>query len=163
MAEKLADLRRDFDRLFASPHPGPSEKRENLLSIQLSGDLYGLRAREIAGVLRAGPLVTLPSRSPGLMGVVGYRGTILPVYGLATLLGYEQTRRAPRWLALCGERGTLALAFEELEGYVPVPAASFYAPDRSSRNYVDRFARIEETVRAIISVPAILGAIKGGP
>lgn len=162
-ARRLAQLRRDFDQAFTDPHQDEAEDVENLLAIRLQEDLYGLSTREIAAVERAGSVVPLPSRSQGLIGIVGRRGAILPVYGLASLLGYERSREAPRWLVVCGEGGTLALAVSELEGYVQVAKGNFHPPDRDPRKHVHRFARVGETVRAIISVPSILEAIQGGP
>ena len=161
-ARRLARLQRDFDQAFAVPHRDEAEDVESLLAIRLQEDPYGLSTREIAAVERAGSVVPLPSRSQGLIGIVGHRGAILPVYGLASLLGYERSRKAPRWLVVCGEGGALALAVSELEGYVQVAKGNFHVPDRDPRKHVHRFARVGETVRAIISVPSIVAAIQGG-
>lgn len=159
---RLAELRRDFDRAFADPYPDEPEEVESLLAIRLQEDPYGLLVGEISAVDRAGSIVPLPSRSPGLIGIAGYRGAILPVYGLASLMGYERSPESPRWLVVCGKREPLALAVSELEGYVQVPKGSFHAPDQKARKHVQRFARIGETVRAIVSVPSVLEAIQGG-
>ena len=161
-ARRLAQLRRDFDQAFAAPHEVEVEDVENLLAIRLQEEAYGLSTREITAVERAGSIVPLPSRSQGLIGIVGHRGAILPVYGLASLLGYDRSREAPRWLVVCGKRESLALAVGALEGYVQVAKGNFHPPDREARKYVHRFARVGDAVRAIVSVPSILEAIQGG-
>ena len=158
---RIEELRRDFDRAFAEPYPDEPEEVESLLAIRLQEDPYGLIVGEIAAVDRAGSIVPLPSRSPGLIGIAGFRGAILPVYGLASLLGYERSPESPRWLVVCGKREPLALAVSELEGYVQVPKGSLHPPDREARKHVQGFARIGETVRAVVSVPSILEAIQG--
>ncbi len=159
--KRAAALREEFDRSFASPLAETQGEVEHVLAIRLKGDLYGLRVREVDGVERSGLIVPLPSDSPGLLGIVGSRGAILPVYDLGALLGYEGSQQTPRWLVLCGKRDSLALAVE-LQGYATLPAASFYAPDGNSRQHVERFARIGEAVRAIVSVPSVIRVIQEG-
>jgi purine-binding chemotaxis protein CheW len=160
-APKIDLLRREFDRVFASPDREKGEEVENILAIRVSGDPYGLSVREIQAVMKSVPVLPLRSRSPGFLGIAGYRGGILPVYRLSTLLGHEASREAPRWLAVCGERDAIALAFEVLEGYLLVPGKSFYTPEASPRKHVDRFARIGESARGIIRVAPVLDAIRG--
>ncbi len=160
-AKRVVELREEFDRSFASPFAETREEVDHVLAIRLRGDPYGLRVREIDGVERSGAIVPLPSESPGLLGIAGYRGAILPVYDLGVLLGYEGGREAPRWLVLCGKRDPLALGVEELDGYVSVPISSLHAPDRNPRRHVERFSRIGDTVRAIVNVSSIIGVIQG--
>lgn len=153
---KLAALRQDFDQVFAGPYAAQAEERESLIALRIEGDRYGLSVREITGVAVAGKLVALPSRSPGLLGLTGIRGAIVPVYSLATLLGYSKVGETVRWLALSGVKESLALALGEFEGYIRVPKSAFHAPDREARRHVHRFVLAGEAIRAIVNVSSIL-------
>lgn len=155
-------LHEEFDRSFATPFAETRIEVEQILAIRLKGDLHGLRVREIDGVERAASIVPLRADSPGLLGLSGYRGAILPVYDLGALLGYEEAREAPRWLFLCGKGDPIALAVVEFAGYVTVPATAFHAPHGSPRRHVERFARIGDAVGAIVSVPSIVRGIREG-
>jgi purine-binding chemotaxis protein CheW len=155
-------LREEFDRSFAAPSAETRIEVEPILAVRLKGDLHGLRLHEIDGVEKAAPIVPLRADSPGLRGLSGYRGAILPVYDLGALLGYEEAREAPRWLFRCGKGDPIALAVEEFAGYVTVPATAFHAPYGRPRRHVEQFARIGDAVAAIVSVPSIVGGIREG-
>jgi hypothetical protein len=149
-AARLADLRQDFDQVFAAPVADQAQEQESLIALQIEGDLYGLSVREITGVAVAGKMVPLPSRSRGLLGLTGIRGAVLPVYSLAVLLGYPKAGESVRWLAL-----------GEFEGYVRVPKTALHAHDREARKHVHRFAQAGEVVRAIISVASVVSSLQG--
>ena len=155
-------LREDFDRTFAAPFAETRIDVEQILAVRLKGDLIGVPVREIDGVERAAPVVPLPSDHPGLLGLSGYRGAIVPVYDLGALLGYEEALRAPRWFFLCGKGDPLALAMDELPEYRTVPTTAFHAPYGNSRRHVQGFARIGDAVGAIVSVPSIVRGIREG-
>jgi chemotaxis signal transduction protein len=158
---RLADLRRDFDQVFAAPAAGQAQDEENLIAFRVGDDLYGLSVREITGVAVAGRLVALPSRSPGLVGLAGIRGAVIPVYSLAVILGYPKAGETVRWLALSGEKEPLALALGDFEGYLRVPTSDLHVPDRASRTHVHQFARTGGVVRAIVSVASVMSSIQG--
>jgi chemotaxis signal transduction protein len=159
-AARLRALRQDFDQGFAAPDAAPALEQENLIAIRIQGDRYGLSVREIRGVAVAGKLVALPSRSPGLLGLTGIRGAIIPVYSLAVLLGYPKAGGAPRWLALCGANEPVALGLGDFEGYVRVPTSALLPPDRKGRAHVHRFVQAGDIVRAIVSVASVLSSIQ---
>lgn len=160
-AQRVAELRRAFDEAFASPPRAKTEEVEDLLTFRIEGNPYGLSIREIAGVAAAGERVPLPSGRPGLLGITGLRGALVPVYSLPVLMGYGPSRTSPRWLALCGARDPLALALGDLDGYARIPGTALHVPDREPRKHVHRLARIGETVSAIISVSSIVSEIIG--
>jgi len=160
-AARLAKLRQDFDQVFAEPIAPKSQEEENLIALRIGGDCYGLLVREIGAVAAAGKLVALPSRSPGFVGITGIRGSVVPVYSLAVLLGYPKQEEAFRWLALAGAKESLALGLGDYEGYLRVPKAALYAPDRAARRHVESFAQTGGRVRAIVSVASIVSSIQG--
>ncbi len=159
-AARLTALRQDFDQVFAAPYAVQAEEHESLITLRMGGDRYALSVREITSVAVAGKLVALPSRSPGLLGLTGIRGAVVPVYSLSVLLGYPKAAETVRWLALCGAKEPLAFALGDFEGYVRVPNSAFHAPDREARKHVHRFAQAGEVIRAIVNVSSLISEIQ---
>lgn len=159
-SERVAELRRAFDESFAAPPRSGREETEDLLCFRIRGDAYAFRVREIAGVALAGRVAPLPSRTHELLGVSGHRGSLVPVYSLAGLLGYAQGRESPRWMALLGDREPLGLALGELEGFMRVPRGDLHVPGREPGRHVDQFARSGPVVRAILKAASIAAAVR---
>jgi chemotaxis signal transduction protein len=121
VADRLAQLRNDFDRSFAAPARRSDAEHAELLAVRAGGRPYALRLSQTAGLYPDRPVTPLPGPVPALLGVAGFGGVILPVYDLAALLGHPVPDRA-RWLVLAAGTPPLALAFHELDGHVRVPA-----------------------------------------
>ena len=156
-----AELRKSFDESFARPHQHTAPDVEDFLAIRVAGDAYALRLREISGII-AGPKVTpVPASAPGFLGLAGIRGGVVPVFGLAPLLGYEQASAESRWMGLCGTEDLIALAFPDLEGFLRLPKSSVLPDEtiRAGRRYVNEVARTDAGPRAIVAVPLVVAAI----
>ena len=123
---KLDALRREFDQVFAAPPPLEAEIRESLIVLGLGEASVALRLSEIKGLHALPPLMPLPAASPGLLGLAGFRGKIVPTYDLSALLGQGEGDR-PRWMVLYGEtlRG---LAFTEVREHLHVLPDEIHAP-----------------------------------
>jgi len=161
-SDRVAELRRAFDESFAAPLSSGREEADDLLCFRIRGDSYALRICEIAGIAPAGRVVPLPSRSSGLLGIAGHRGSLMPVYSLAELLGYGPGRETPRWMAFVHARDPLALALGDLEGFQRVPRRDLHVPGREPSKHVDQFARSGPVVRAILKVASIVTAVSEG-
>jgi purine-binding chemotaxis protein CheW len=160
---RLADLRRDFDQVFAAPHAGQAKDEENLIGLRIEGDHFGLSVLEIVGVAVAGKIVAMPCRSPGFLGLTGIRGAVIPVYSLAVLLGYPKAEEDVHWLAVCGAKEPLALAWGSFEGYLRISRTDSHASDRDARRHVHRFVQAGDVVRAIVSIASVVSSIQGTP
>jgi chemotaxis signal transduction protein len=158
-----ADLREAFDLSFASPPP-VRDGVEDILTIRVAGEPYAVRLCEISGLVTGRNVVRVPSPTPGLLGLTGLRGSLVPVFGLASILGCGQTPGAPRWMILCGIEETIALAFADFESYLRPPKSSFHEDLNpvNARGYVRQAVSIQGVVRAVIAVPAIVTAIREG-
>ncbi len=158
---KADGLRQAFDLSFASP-PSALEEVEDILTIRVAGDPYAIRLSEIAGLIVGRRVVPVPSVTPGLLGLAGIRGGLVPVFGLASILGCGQAPGSPRWMILCGAEEPVALAFADFENYLRMPKSSFHEdgnPSATSR-YVKQAVSIRGVVRAVIGIPAIMAAIR---
>ena len=96
---------------------------------------------------------------PGLLGVAGIRGGVVPVYGLYALLGYATPATPPRWFVLAGER--VGLGFGELDGYLRISKSDIaQVPSESEERHVRETVRIGAIPRAILSIPSVVETIK---
>ena len=162
---KSAKLRQAFDHSFALPPSQASPEVEDLLTIRLAGDPYAIHLRDIAGMVAGRRVVPVPAVTPDLLGLAGIRGGIVPVFGLASILGYGPAPGSPRWMILCGTEEPIALAFSDFEGYLRLPTSALHADEnfRATRQhvkYVNQVASTQGGVRAVISIPLIVATIR---
>jgi chemotaxis signal transduction protein len=143
-------LRRDFDATFAVPPPVQGVYHD-LLSIRIAGESFAVRRAEVTALLVGKRVVKLASDGHGLLGLVGIRGGVLPVYDLAFFLGVSRSE-GRRWLILSGEP-SIALAFDEFERQVRVPDASVALPsDLQRRELVGAVATVEDAPRPVLDL-----------
>lgn len=159
---KVAKLREAFDRSFALPPPPASQEVEDLLTIRVAGDPYAIRLCDIAGIVTGGKMVAVPAATLDLLGLAGIRGDIVPVFGLASILGYSQPPESPRWMILCAADESIALAFSDFEGYIRIPKSALHADEtlRATRQYVSQVGSTDAVARSVISIPLILARIQ---
>lgn len=157
-----ANLRLEFDRSFTLPPASAAEEVEDLLAIRVAGDPYVIRLREISGMMAGRTVVPVPAATPDLLGLTGIRGGVVPVFGLASILGYAQGSGEPRWMILCGAEDPLALAFSDFEGFLRLPKSSVHADEslRVTRHHVSEVASTEAGVRPVIGVSLVVAALR---
>lgn len=165
---KAAKLRQAFDLAFALPPPQASQEVIDLLTIRVAGDPYAILLREIAGVVVGRTVVPIPAVTLDLLGLAGIRGAVVPVFGLASILGYAgPASGSSRWMILCGAEDPIALAFSDFEGHLRVPKSSLHADEnpRATRvgrgsQYVNQVASTDAGVSAVISIPLVVATIR---
>ncbi|HLL82409.1 MAG TPA: chemotaxis protein CheW [Longimicrobium sp.] len=157
--DKLSELRRAFDESFAAPRATPGGDHLDVLSIRVGGGTFALRTASLAGIAPRPRLLSLPGSVPGLLGLAGQKGAVVPVYGLAALLGMRADERW-RWLAL--RAGPVAFAFDELERFlrVPIDAVHPLAPGAGSREHVKEAIRTEGTLLPLVDLDSVMTHIE---
>jgi purine-binding chemotaxis protein CheW len=150
-------LRREFDRSFSEAPRPAGEPAEDFLSIHAGAEAYAVRLVEVVGLYVDRQIVALPSPLPELQGVVGIRGSISPVYDLASLLGHP-SGDAGRWLLLTGRNTTIALAFSEFDGHFRSTARDVARQDvgQASGRHVHGAVRVGGGVRSIINLVSLV-------
>lgn len=146
---RVEELRAEFDLAFAEPAARNDAELVDLLAIRVGTGAYAARLAEVSGVYAQKKIVALPARVPELLGVVGLREGIVPVYSLRSLLGYAREEQPSRWILVAGKAEPVALCFDALEGYVRVPKSELAAT-----------VRINEELFAVLSMSSLIASIK---
>ena len=162
LAARVRALKEAFDRSFAEPAAPDQAVRIDLALIRIGTEPFALRLDEIGGLHADKVLRRLPGSDTALLGLAGFRGTILPVYGLAPLIG-RQPDAAPRWLVLAAA-AQVALAFGQFEGHLRVgsDAIQQHRPIGGSAEALVRafVATGSGPGRPLLDIPSILTAIE---
>lgn len=150
-------LRREFDRSFSEAPRPAGEPAEDFLSLHAGAEAYAVRLVEVTGLYADRQIMALPSPLPELQGIVGIRGSISPVYDLASLLGHP-SGDAGRWLLLTGGNATIALAFSKFHGYFRATARDVARQDagHASGRHVHEAVRVGGGVRSIINLVSLV-------
>jgi purine-binding chemotaxis protein CheW len=157
---RAAALRAEFDRSFAvAPHPAVTVV-EDLLAIGLKGDPYLLRLADVSGLYADKRLMWLPSSVAALLGIAGFRGTVLPVYDLGMLLGKPRTV-APRWSVVDANR-RVAFAFEAFSGFLRARPETIVPDAREAPGRHVRDVLQGDLIRPIVDLTSILETLDRG-
>lgn len=159
MPGQASELARAFDADFARPASGlQAPDVEDLLAIRIGDTGYALAHQELGGVFTDKPVTPLPGGVPGLLGISGFRGALVPVYDLAALLGTARSE-AVRWLVTVAA-APVALGFAQFERLVRVPREAVAAQAGAAKGYARRAVRIDNELRPILDLASIVEAIR---
>jgi chemotaxis signal transduction protein len=155
-----AELRENFDLGFSKPPAPENSSIEDLLAIRLGTHAFALRLSQIAGLFAGKKVTSVPGGDATLLGIAGFRGSIVPVYDLEKLIGHAGGK-PPRWVVIAAA-APIALAFEAFEGQLRVPLASITSPDAQehSDSLTLGLVQSERGLRPIIHLPSVLDVIK---
>lgn len=151
--DRATRMRREFDGVFAAPPRLAPDTLLDLVTMRLGGHAHAVRVVELAGLFVDRNIVPVPSQSPGLLGIVGLRGGLLPVFDLGALLGYPAAAD-PRWLMVAVPR-PVAFAFEAFDGHVRV-ATTAVAPAGDASLHVRDVVRHGAEIRPIVQLSSVI-------
>ncbi len=156
--DRAVAMRQAFDEAFARPR----EEREATIGMlilrvrttELACSLEGLAGFEVDR--RLVPLVGGP---PGLLGLAGVRGKLVPVYSLAALLGLGD--ETGRWLALARGAEPVALSFHGLERFLRVPRTAVHLgqPASGVAHHISGLLRVGSGSYNLLDLPSVLAAV----
>ena len=160
-ASRAAKLRLAFDQAFAEPVRLDTAVKELLLAVRVGTQSLAIRLSEINGLFADKMVTPVPGGHAALRGIAGFRGAIVPVYDLKTVLG-EASDAPPRWLVTAAA-APVALAFDAFERQLEIPREAILprASVADIRGFAREFVGAKEFVGPIIHLPTILEAIDG--
>lgn len=115
MTETAQRLRRDFDSAFSRPSGLRERTGDELVEVEARGERYALRLAQVGALFAAPAVRPVPGPFAELLGLAGYRGTLVPVFDLAALLGRPGST-SPGWVALHRGADAVAFAFDRFVG-----------------------------------------------
>jgi chemotaxis signal transduction protein len=158
-AQRVAELRREFDRSFAIPPPSEVSAKQDLLAIRLGEQHFALRLFDVASLFVERKITPVPGAGVFLLGIAGFRGAIAPVYDLQRLLGFP-AGRASRWLVIAAT-ASVGFAFAAFEGQLRVPAAAITPQQRDdTQSLTTSVVQADGVLRPIIEISRALKAIQ---
>jgi purine-binding chemotaxis protein CheW len=143
-------LRRRFDESFAAPSGSNPESVEALLAIRVGADPCALRLSQISGLSAGLKIAPVPSPIASLLGIVGVRGAMAPIYDLGALLGYPRVAR-PHWTVFVRTPQTVGFAFETFESHLQIPVTSV----------MGETVRAAGALRRMIDMHSVVAMLKG--
>jgi chemotaxis signal transduction protein len=160
VAERAVALRLAFDRAFVEPIRFDATLKEDLLAVRIGAQAFAIRLSEITGLFADKKITPVPGSHAALRGIAGFRGAIVPVYDLQTLLGHPNAQSS-RWLVIAAA-APVALAFEVFGGQLRVSRDAILPQPSGpeSRGYAREFVRTPNFVGPIMHLPSVLDAIK---
>jgi purine-binding chemotaxis protein CheW len=156
-ASRAAEMRHAFDRSFAGPEAERRDDSEALLTVRVAGTRYAFQLPELAGLFVDRTIMPMPSSARGLVGLVGIRGAVVPVYALGELLGHSPSAQSTRWLVLA-RASAVAFAFDEFDGHVSVPRAHIVPAGGADalRTHVHALVHLGDAVHPIVDLSHLI-------
>ena len=162
-SQNLMKMKNDFDTMFTIPVKNESLEFVNLLTIKFGENYFALKTSEISGLFRNKKVVPLPSENQEFLGISGIQGQSVPVYSLASLVGFnETTQEQVRWLVVSGQKNKVGWAFDNLKGYMQLPSTELFVPHQTDklREHVSGAVRIDSKIGYVLSISSMLKSIK---
>jgi len=167
-ASRAAELRSAFDHSFSVADGGLSEPdraaQVDVLTIRVADQRYALRLSEVQAVHAERRLVAVPAPAPELLGLVGLRGLVVPIYDLRLLLGHA-AGPAPRWLALARAASPIGFAFDSLEAHLRLSSHDIVMPNPSEARATSPApgsAVTPDGPRPLIHLPSLIERVTRG-
>jgi purine-binding chemotaxis protein CheW len=135
----------------------PADVTLSLLLFRVADEHFALDLASIEEAIALSDLVPVPTREPHLLGVVDWRGELLPVYSPSRVLGLESVPDAITLVLRDGER-RVGLAVDEVEDVLDVPAEQLRpAPVRGAAEPILRgLFRHEGALVAVLEPSAVV-------
>lgn len=162
-SEQVLQLKTEFDRAFAEPLRTQDSEFENFVGFNIEDAVFVLRMTEIKGLVQCKKVIPLPSADSHFIGITGVQGQLIPVYSLASILGYSKNNEEDRWLVLCEDKERIGFLLEDLQGYIRILASDLSASEKLEKKQESISGAIHfgSKVAGIVNLSSIVKNIFG--
>jgi|HubBroStandDraft_6_1064221.scaffolds.fasta_scaffold1433668_1 chemotaxis signal transduction protein len=159
LAERAEEMRADFDRGFAAARRVDIAAKHDLIAIRVGTEPFAIRLTEVSGLFADRKITRVPGSHNALLGIAGFRGALVPVYGLRALLRQSGTQSA-RWLVIAAA-APVAFAFDTFEGHLRVAADAILKQQSQAQSpsYALEFIRTDDLVRPVLHLRSVIDAL----
>ena len=161
-AGRAAEMRAAFDRGFARAVADQADRTQMVLILRVGRQRHAVLLDELLAIEHRRKIVPLPSKASGLLGLAGFRGQLVPVLSLASLLQSPDEAESPAWLAFARGPMPLAFAFDRLEGSTQVPTDDIFLsePDAAGPTRTRQTVRLGSEVLPMLDMPSLSAAAR---
>ena len=140
-----------------------SIETQQVVGFSLGEQMYGVPVQQVIEALRLVSFTVLPEAPPGILGVINFRGEVIPLIYLREILGfplYELEMSTPILVVKVSGR-MLGLVVDEVEGVGAVPLGIQTPSDYLSTDveYISAVARLDQNLLLIIDLDELRKAI----
>jgi purine-binding chemotaxis protein CheW len=127
------------------------------VTVRVGSELYALPVETVLEVADVGRLTFVPGARPGTLGLQNLRGSALPIFDLAAVLGVSGDERRSR-LVVTESRGRKAgLAVDEVRDVGSLPDAG----DETDSPLLTRAALADTGLIGVLDLDALLDTLQG--
>lgn len=158
-AGQAARLRASFDATYAAPLRRDAAACQDLLAVRAGTEPYAIRLSDISGLFADRNITPVPAHDTSLLGIAGFRGTIVPVHSLPVLLGLPAAH-AFRWL-ITAASASVALAFDTFEGHLRILSESIVPQQASvpARDFAPELVHHSGIVRPVLHLASVIESL----
>jgi purine-binding chemotaxis protein CheW len=126
-----------------------------LVVFSLGGEEYALPIESVSEIIRHAAPRTVASDAPGVKGVIGLRGKIVPIVDLAGRLGLPSTAgdAAGKVIILDAAGGQLGIVVDEVDEVLTVPTEQLEAVPAAG-SAVEAIAKLDERLIMLLDATA---------
>jgi purine-binding chemotaxis protein CheW len=160
LSVSAAQLREVFDQGFAQAVAPDKTPWQDFLQIRLDGHVHVLALDEVSCLQPLSWVTPIPGPLPALIGLIGHKGELVPVYDLRTVLG-RAASVTPSWMVV-GRHTNVALAFDAFDRHLRHPGTAVARPagNPAPGNHIRAHLRVDGQNWPIVSLAAVGGSIQ---
>lgn len=135
----------------------PDAERLELLVVGIADERYGIEAQHVREVIAMPQPTRLPGAPPVVLGIVNYRGRILPLFDLRSLLGLPSvTHTATAFAAIELDAMRFGIAIDAVAGLVTVAASELFEPPPAPRGGRPVVRAVTRDMMGVIDLDALV-------
>lgn len=154
------------DAIVTTESDGDDGERNQFLTFQLSGDVFGLEILNIKEILEYGAVTSVPMMPDYIHGVINLRGSVVPVINLANRLGRESNEVGRRTCIVIAEVNheeevmDIGVVIDAVNEVLKIPATEIEPPPsfgaKIRTDFIRGMGKVNENFVILLNVEKVL-------